>query len=67
MGSEPKTNGISFDLDPDMTTGVACTPFEQQEGVVLFKVPSSSQLIFVDFLEHLREATLPQYSLSIFA
>ncbi|MDQ6643203.1 MAG: hypothetical protein M3Y76_01995 [Chloroflexota bacterium] len=67
MGRESKTNGISFDLNPDMTTGVACTPLEQQKGVVLFKAPSSSQLILVDFLEHLREAAISQNSFSIFA
>src|SRR6266699_5826238 len=67
MRGEPEENSISFDLYPNMTTGIACPPLEQHHGVIFLKLSSSSQLILVDFLEHLRKATLSQYTLRIFA
>src|SRR5207302_3265762 len=67
MRGEPEENGISLNLYPNMTTGIACPPLEQHQGVIFLKLSSSSQLILVDFLEHLRKATLSQYTLCIFA
>ena len=59
MGSKSKTNSVAIDFNPNMTTSIACAPFEQYECVVLFKCASFSQLVFVDFLEHLRGEPVP--------
>jgi hypothetical protein len=58
MGSQSETDGIAGNLDPQVTARVARPPFEQEHVAILLKFAASSQFVFIDFLEHLRQAAL---------
>src|SRR5258708_34228017 len=60
MGSEPESDGISINFDPDMTASVTCTPPEENRGVVLLKSTSSFERIFVKCFEHFGAAAFLQ-------
>src|SRR5690349_20082674 len=65
MRSKPETDGIAINFNPDMTSRITCTPFEENHRIVLVKTAPTFECVFVECLEHFSKAAFLQDTLRI--
>lgn len=63
--SQPETQGIPSNLDPEMTTGSKGSPFEKHHRAVFLKRSPALKQIFVDGNQHFRQAAFSHHPLRV--